>query len=62
GAGLDVFYNEPVVTAGLMELPNVCLLPHIGSATLETRTAMGMLAVDNLVAHFGDGNYPARVV
>ncbi|MEM8870718.1 MAG: D-glycerate dehydrogenase [Pseudomonadota bacterium] len=62
GAGLDVFYNEPQVPPDLMDLPNVCLLPHIGSATVETRTAMGMLAVDNLVAHFGDRNYPSRVV
>ena len=36
----------------LLALPNVTLLPHIGSATLETRTAMGMLAVDNLIAFF----------
>lgn len=62
GAGLDVFYAEPHVPEALRALDNVALLPHLGSATLETRTAMGMLAVDNLVAHFGDGDYPARVV
>ena len=38
------------------------LLPHIGSATVETRTAMGMLAVDNLEAHFAGRELPARVV
>ncbi len=62
GAGLDVFAEEPKVPAALMALPNVTLLPHIGSATLETRTAMGMLAVDNLIAHFAGQPYPARVV
>lgn len=62
GAGLDVFENEPQVPPELIALDNVALLPHIGSATVETRTAMGMLAVDNLVAHFSSRNYPARVV
>jgi lactate dehydrogenase-like 2-hydroxyacid dehydrogenase len=45
-----------------MSLPNVTLLPHIGSATLETRTAMGMLAIDNLLAHFAGQPLPSRVV
>lgn len=62
GAGLDVFYGEPAVPEALIALDNVCLLPHIGSATVETRTAMGMLAVDNLEAHFAGKPYPARVV
>ena len=62
GAGLDVFAEEPKVPAGLLALPNVTLLPHIGSATLETRTAMGMLAVDNLAAFFAGEPLPARVV
>jgi lactate dehydrogenase-like 2-hydroxyacid dehydrogenase len=62
GAGLDVYADEPKVPAALLRLPNVTLLPHIGSATLETRTAMGMLAVDNLVAHFGGEPPPSRVV
>lgn len=61
GAGLDVFAEEPKVPRALQELPNVTLLPHIGSATLETRTAMGMLAVDNLVAHFDGTPLPSRV-
>jgi lactate dehydrogenase-like 2-hydroxyacid dehydrogenase len=62
GAGLDVFAEEPKVPAELLRLPNVTLLPHIGSATLETRTAMGMLAVDNLIAHFEGQPLPSRVV
>ena len=45
----------------LLRLPNVTLLPHIGSATLETRTAMGMLAVDNLAAFFDGRPLPSRV-
>jgi lactate dehydrogenase-like 2-hydroxyacid dehydrogenase len=62
GAGLDVYADEPRVPAELVALPNVTLLPHIGSATLETRTAMGMLAVDNLIAHFEGKELPSRVV
>jgi lactate dehydrogenase-like 2-hydroxyacid dehydrogenase len=62
GAGLDVYADEPQVSEGLRALPNVTLLPHIGSATVETRTAMGMLAVDNLVAFFDGQPPPTRVV
>lgn len=62
GAGLDVFAAEPNVPEELIALDNVTLLPHIGSATLETRTAMGMLAVDNLEAFFQGAPLPARVV
>ena len=62
GAGLDVFAGEPAVPERLRRLRNVTLLPHIGSATLETRTAMGMLAVDNLAAFFAGEPMPARVV
>jgi glyoxylate reductase len=50
GAGLDVFENEPETHPGLLELDNVVLLPHLGSATIETRTAMGVLAAKNAVA------------
>jgi glyoxylate reductase len=50
GAGLDVFEREPEVHAGLLELENVVMAPHIGSATVETRTAMAQLAVDNCLA------------
>ncbi|MEM9009666.1 MAG: D-glycerate dehydrogenase [Pseudomonadota bacterium] len=62
GAGLDVYAAEPEVPEALQALPNVTLLPHIGSATVETRTAMGMLAVDNLAAFFAGEEMPARVV
>lgn len=50
GAGLDVFEDEPVVHPDLLEMENVALLPHLGSATVETRTAMAMLAAQNLLA------------
>ncbi|CAA9325157.1 MAG: D-3-phosphoglycerate dehydrogenase [uncultured Gemmatimonadetes bacterium] len=49
-AGLDVYEHEPAVHPGLLELPNVVLLPHIGSATRGTRTAMAMLAARNVHA------------
>ncbi|CAN5632016.1 D-glycerate dehydrogenase [soil metagenome] len=62
GAGLDVYAAEPEVPAGLLALESVTLLPHVGSATIETRTAMGMLAVDNLEAHFAGKPLPSRVV
>ena len=61
-AGLDVFENEPSVPEELLSLENVTLLPHIGSATLQTREAMGFLAVKNLIAHFYNEQYPSRVV
>ena len=51
-AGLDVYNNEPDIHPGYRELENVFLLPHIGSATLETRDAMGFRALDNLDAIF----------
>ncbi|HEY0025594.1 MAG TPA: D-glycerate dehydrogenase [Longimicrobium sp.] len=47
GAGLDVYEHEPSIHPGLLELPNVVLLPHVGSATRETRTRMAMLAARN---------------
>jgi glyoxylate reductase len=50
GAALDVFENEPAVHPDLLPLENVLLVPHLGSATTETRTAMAKLAVDNVVA------------
>ncbi|HEX2025301.1 MAG TPA: D-glycerate dehydrogenase [Actinomycetota bacterium] len=49
-AGLDVFEKEPEVHQGLLELDNAVIIPHLGSATVETRDAMGMVAVDNLTA------------
>lgn len=51
-AGLDVYNNEPDIHPGYRELANVFLLPHIGSATLETRDAMGFRALDNMDAIF----------
>ncbi|KAL3528742.1 hypothetical protein ACH5RR_008064 [Cinchona calisaya] len=52
GAGLDVFENEPEVPEELFGLDNVVLLPHVGSGTIETRTAMADLVLGNLEAHF----------
>jgi lactate dehydrogenase-like 2-hydroxyacid dehydrogenase len=51
-AGLDVYNNEPDIHPGYRELPNTFLMPHIGSATKETRDAMGFRALDNLDAFF----------
>jgi glyoxylate reductase len=50
GAGLDVFEEEPALAPGLAELDNTVLLPHIGSATVETRTRMAMMAAENAIA------------
>jgi lactate dehydrogenase-like 2-hydroxyacid dehydrogenase len=52
GAALDVFEDEPRVPEALWTMDNVVLVPHIGSATRETRAAMGDLTIDHLVAHF----------
>lgn len=52
GAGLDVYQDEPRIPPGIAALDNVVLLPHIGSATVETRRAMGQLVIDNLGAFF----------
>jgi glyoxylate reductase len=49
-AGLDVFEHEPEVHPGLLELDRAVIIPHLGSGTVETRDAMGMLAVDNVTA------------
>jgi lactate dehydrogenase-like 2-hydroxyacid dehydrogenase len=50
GAALDVYEHEPAVHPGLLGLDNVVLVPHLGSATTETRTAMASLAADNVLA------------
>jgi lactate dehydrogenase-like 2-hydroxyacid dehydrogenase len=49
-AGLDVFMNEPAINPEWMQVPNVTLLPHVGSASIHTRDGMGQLLVDNLVS------------
>ncbi len=60
-AGLDVFEEEPFVDSALRKLENVVLLPHLGSASLETRTAMGMLAAKNCLAALS-GKKPPNLV
>lgn len=62
GAGLDVYEAEPHVPERLRALDNVVLLPHLGSATEETRSAMGMKVVDNITAFFDGREPPDRVV
>ncbi len=57
GAGLDVFEKEPSVSEGLLKMEKVVLLPHLGSATQETRKAMGMRVVENVEAFF-NGDTP----
>ena len=60
-AGLDVYEGEPDFNSGYLELKNTMLLPHIGSATVETRDAMGFKCLDNLDAHFAGKKLPDRV-
>ncbi len=61
GAGLDVFEREPDVVDGLLSRENVVLLPHLGSATKETRIAMGLKVLENAVAFFKGEEPPNRV-
>ncbi len=61
GAGLDVYEHEPKVPDALIALENTVLLPHLGTAALEVREAMGMLAVENLKAFFA-GDAPPNAV
>jgi glyoxylate reductase len=61
GAALDVYEHEPALTPGLALLNNVVLLPHVGSATLETRTRMAAMAAQNLIAGLS-GQKPPNVV
>jgi glyoxylate reductase len=62
GAGLDVFEDEPAVHPGLRNRDDVVLLPHIGSATVETRAAMAELAAENILAVLAGGEPPTPVV
>ncbi|XP_073317532.1 hydroxyphenylpyruvate reductase [Primulina huaijiensis] len=62
GAGLDVFEKEPHVPEELFGLKNVVLLPHVGSATVETRKAMADLVLGNLEAHFAKKRLLTQVV
>jgi lactate dehydrogenase-like 2-hydroxyacid dehydrogenase len=62
GAGLDVFEREPQVSPELLAMENVVLLPHLGSATRETRVAMGMRALENLRLFFRGAPLRDRVV
>ena len=61
GAGLDVFENEPNVPAELMQLDNVVLLPHVASATHETRAAMAQRVFDNLSEYFAHGRLVSAI-
>ena len=61
GAGLDVYAEEPAVPPELLKLDNVVLLPHLGSATRETREAMGMRVFENVEA-FAAGRSPPDLV
>jgi glyoxylate reductase len=61
GAGLDVYEREPALAEGLADLTNTVLLPHVASATVETRTKMAMLAAENAIAVI-EGRTPAHLV
>ncbi len=61
GAGLDVYEGEPQVSSELIAMENVVLLPHLGSATTETRVAMGTTVLDNAEAFFAGETPPNRV-
>lgn len=61
GAGLDVYEFEPKVPDALIQMQNVTLLPHLGTAALEVRTAMGLMAVDNIRAYLAGEALPNAV-
>ena len=61
GAGLDVYEHEPKVPEDLIAMENVVLLPHLGTASLEVRTGMGLMAVQNIKS-FIEGNEPPNLV
>lgn len=62
GAGLDVYEDEPHVPQALLAMDNVVLSPHTGSATDDTRRAMGDLMIENLLAHFAGRPLPTPVI
>ncbi|MCX7716173.1 MAG: D-glycerate dehydrogenase, partial [Endomicrobia bacterium] len=62
GAALDVFENEPEVEAELIDMPNTVLVPHIGSATIETRTKMALMAAENIIAVLVENKIPPNIV
>ena len=59
--GLDVYKNEPNLNPGYLKHPSAFILPHLGSATKETRTAMANLAIDNMDEFFSSGNCKNKV-
>jgi len=61
GAGLDVYENEPAVPSALRDRENVTLLPHLGTAALDVREEMGLMAVENAIAHL-DGRTPPNLL
>lgn len=61
GAGLDVYENEPEVEPGLLACENAVLLPHVASATIDTRTNMGLIAVQNIIAALHGQTLPTLV-
>jgi lactate dehydrogenase-like 2-hydroxyacid dehydrogenase len=62
GAALDVYRSEPSIDPRFLELPNVLLMPHQGSGTVETRRAMGQLQRDNAAAFLAGRGVPTPVV
>ena len=62
GAALDVYEAEPGVHPALLRLSNVVLLPHLGSATFQTRVRMGMVLIDNIAAVLSGREPPNRVI
>ena len=61
GAGLDVYEREPQISPALMQMQNVTLLPHLGTAVEKVRADMGMMALQNLIAHLEGGTLPNAV-
>ncbi|MGB7055209.1 MAG: D-glycerate dehydrogenase [bacterium] len=62
GCALDVYENEPRVEPGLISLPNVVLVPHIGSASIEARTEMSMMVANNVISVLIDKKHPPNIV